>query len=123
MGARERRCGHDLERAVAKTLSDYGFPARRIIEYQEGKGWDVETTSPPSIKVQVKQRKVISWIKEVDESCRAAKPSQMLFWVLRQSRGRSMAVLPLEVLCELLSWSRATGMWERAQQVEEELSS
>lgn len=127
MGARERRRGHDLERFVAKTLSDYGFPSKRVLEYQAGTGWDVESEveceADPKIRVQAKQRKVISWIKEVDDSCRVTGLADVLFWVLRQDRGRAMAVLPLGDLCKLLAWSKATGLWKRAKEVEEELSS
>jgi len=41
-GKTSRRKGHDKERAFARKLTQAGIPAQRVLEYQEGAGYDVE---------------------------------------------------------------------------------
>lgn len=45
MTINQRRKGHSFERRTVRELKDLGIPAQRVLEYQEGKGYDVESSS------------------------------------------------------------------------------
>lgn len=70
MGARERRKGHDFERKVARDLRKIDPSARRVLEYQEGLGYDIHLERLPII-VQVKSAKRVGFIAALQEAVEA----------------------------------------------------
>jgi hypothetical protein len=105
VGAKERRKGKCFELEVRKVMHDFGFPVERNLEYREGVGWDLECEdpeAPANIRVQCKRRARIAFLTEVEESFGKGPDKWFKFWALRQDRGRTMAVLPLEDLLEVL---------------------
>lgn len=122
MGAKERRRGIDFEREVGRILREFGFPVERILEYREGAGWDLESSSPKAglhIKIQCKRRKRIALFTEMEESMRE-DDGKCGFWVLKQDQGYPMATLPLHDFLHILEHYRLTEGWRHGQNTEDQ---
>ena len=62
-GARAK--GHNWERKVANDLKVVDSTARRKLEYQEGKGYDIDTKLP--YRIQAKSQKRVNWLSALEE--------------------------------------------------------
>jgi len=62
-GARAK--GHSFERKVVNDLREVDVTAKRNLEYQEGKGFDIDTRLP--YLIQCKNQKRVNWIKAMSE--------------------------------------------------------
>ena len=61
-----RRKGAGYERAIAQVFQKLGFTkARRLLEYQEGMGYDLENTGP--FRVQCKRYRKYCSISKIEE--------------------------------------------------------
>lgn len=65
-GKGARRKGHSWERDVARELRDIDPTARRLLEYQEGQGFDIHTTRL-SYLIQCKSQKRVNWLQAMNE--------------------------------------------------------
>ena len=61
-----RRKGHDWEREVAKRIRKIDPSAKRLLEYQEGKGIDIDTKLP--FAIQCKCQKRVNFLKALEEA-------------------------------------------------------
>jgi len=57
--------GHSWERKVVNDLKDIDDSVKRLLEYQEGKGYDIDTSLP--YLIQCKSKKQINWISALNE--------------------------------------------------------
>ena len=62
-GARSK--GHQWERQIARDLREIDQTAKRNLEYQEGSGYDIDTTLP--YRIQAKSRKQINFLSALQE--------------------------------------------------------
>lgn len=67
-GARAK--GHNFERKVARDLRSIDPTAKRLLEYQEGKGIDIELQTLP-LAIQIKNRKQPNLISALHEATEA----------------------------------------------------
>lgn len=67
MGKMQRRKGHNYEREKARELTELGFPAKRLLEYQEGFGVDISCPTLP-FAIQCKVGKNPPWYQAVLEA-------------------------------------------------------
>lgn len=63
-GARTK--GHSWERQIAKDLRGLDSSAKRVLEYQEGLGYDIQTRLP--LKIQAKSQKRPNLMKAMKEA-------------------------------------------------------
>lgn len=66
MGRAERLKGHSWEREVAIRIREIDPRAKRLLEYQEGMGIDIDTTLP--ISIQCKAMAKPNFIKAFNEA-------------------------------------------------------
>lgn len=62
-GARTK--GHQWERDVVNSIKDLDMYAKRMLEYQEGLGIDIDTSLP--YLIQCKSQKRVNWLSALSE--------------------------------------------------------
>ena len=101
-GATSRNKGHAFERKIARMFREAGFPnAQRQLEYQEGKGVDLQNTG--RYLVQCKRGKQYAPITKIEEvySSLDKNNNHIPVLITKADRKEVMAVIPLDHFLEI----------------------
>ena len=102
MAKMSRDKGKVGEREVAQLLRDYGFEARRGVQFQGGPGSPDVVHSIPNVHIEVKRCETLSLYKALDQARAEKRPDDMPVVLHRRNSREWVAILPAADLLRLL---------------------